>query len=367
MSDQPDNAVAARGVTGTASPYVMGMRICLAMVMGVWLPGLAAAWAADPGTPGGTARPAVADTVRVEPAGIMQVGALQPTGTPARLTFTLVNDGPAPVTIRQVRAGCSCSVVSGYAREPVPVGGRGVVMLELDLRKLPDGRFERGATVVFAPPQAPVTLRFAGEVRRPFIVAPRREQYLGILRSRAVPWRAEFGLEARKIGGVLAQPGAPMIAAPGVTARLVPAGKAGFYRLEVTGTPPLPLGPFSVEVRLPVAAPAGLMAERVTVRGRVGPELFALPPVLNLPAGSAVPVTRPVELAFRDTAEQDVKMEELQFKTPPGVHAAARPAARGAVVDLTFSPTALKTPALGQVEVSTPRSAPLILRYVIGS
>lgn len=335
------------------------------MVMGALLPGLTAAWAGSPGASGGAVKSSVADTVRVEPAGIRQVGALQPAGTPNRLTFTLVNDGPGAVTIQQVRAGCSCSAVSGYAREPVPAGGRTTVVIELDAGKLPDGRFERGATVVFAPPQVPVTLRFAGEVRRPFAVAPRHEQYLGILRSRDVPWRAVFDLEARPIGGVPAQPGVPVTAAGGVTARLLPAGKAGLYRLEVTGAPPLPLGPFNVEVRLPVAVPAGLPEERLTVRGRVGPELFGQPPVLTLPAGVAAAMTRPVALSFRDTAEQDVKVDELQFKTPPGVQAAARPAEHGVTVELTFSPAALKTPALGQIEVATPRSAPLILRYVI--
>jgi hypothetical protein len=345
----------------------MGMRISVAILMGLVLPGLAVVVrAGGPGAPDVAAKSAVADTVRVEPAGILQMGVLQPTGTPNRLTFTLVNDGPAPITIQQVRAGCSCSAVAGYAREPVPAGGRTTVVIELDAGKLPDGRFERGATVVFAPPQAPVTLRFAGEVRRPFAVAPRHDQYVGILRSRDVPWRAEFEIEARPIGGVPAQPGVPVTTAPGVTARLLPAGKAGLYRLEVTGAPPLPLGPFNVEVRLPVAVPAGLPEERLTVRGRVGPELFGLPPVLTLPTGSAAPVTRPVELSFRDTAEQDVTVEELRFTTPPGVQAVVRPAEHGAIVDLTFSPAALKTPALGQIEVATPRSAPLILRYVAG-
>ena len=337
------------------------------MFMGVLLPGLAVAVrAGGPGAPGGTAKPAVTATVRVEPAGILQLGTLQPASAPRRLTFTLLNDGPGMVTIRQVRAGCSCSAVSGYAREPVPAGGRTVVTLELDAGKLQDGRFERGATVVFAPPGAPVTLRFAGEVWRPFAVAPRRDLYLGMLRSRETPWRAVFDLEARPVNGVLARPGTPVTAGPGVTARLLPSGRDGLYRLEVTGTPPLPLGPFLAEVRLPLAAPAGLMEERVTVRGRIGPELFGLPPVLTLPAGSAVAVTRPVAVSFRDTAEQDVKVEELRFTTPPGVRATARPAEHGAIVDLTFSPAVLQTPALGQVEVATPRSAPLILRYVAG-
>ncbi len=345
----------------------MGMRSYVTRLMGVWLPGLAVtAWAGGPGVPGVAVKTAVADTVRVEPAGIRQLGVLQPTGTPSRLTFTLVNDGPIPVTIQQVRAGCSCSAVVGYARASVSAGGRTTVVIELEAGKLPDGRFERGATVVFAPPQIPVTLRFAGEVRRPFAVMPRRDQYLGLLRSRDGPWRAEFELEARQIGGVSAQPGVPVTTTLGVMVCLLPTGQAGLYRLAVTGTPPLPLGPFQVEVRVPVAVPSGLPEERLTVRGRVGPELFGQPAVLTLSAGSAVAVMRPVALSFRDTAEQDVKVEELRFTLPPGVQATARPAERGAIVELIFSPAALKLPALGQVEVATARSAPLILRYMVG-
>ncbi|MFA5203711.1 MAG: DUF1573 domain-containing protein [Lentisphaeria bacterium] len=329
------------------------------------LPGLAPAWAAGPGSPLPAAEPATVAMMELEPAGTLELGPLPP-AVVRRMSFTVVNRGRVATRIKQVRTGCSCTAVADYEQGPIPAGGRTVLHLDLNSGKLPDGKFERSALVLFAPPAAPLTLRFAGEVRRPFAVVPAREQHLGMLRSRTAPWVARFELEARRVDGTRARPGVPECRTPGVTARLLPGDRENRWCLEVTGAAPLPLGPFETAVRLPVTAPPGLADELFTVRGRVGPELFAQPAILKLPAGVPAPVTRTVELSFRDTAEQDVKVDELQFKTPAGVQAAARPAAAGVVVDLTFSPAALKTPALGQLEVATPRSAPLILRYVVG-
>ena len=88
---------------------------------------------------------------------------------PASVTFTVKNDGIAPLLITAARSSCGCTVAE-YTKEPIKPGESGIVKATYNSARV--GGFTKTVTVVFDGIDVGETLTIKGEVEAPPAPAP---------------------------------------------------------------------------------------------------------------------------------------------------------------------------------------------------
>lgn len=80
---------------------------------------------------------------------------------PATCVFEFTNTGNQPVTITNVKPGCSCTVTD-YTKEPIAPGAKGMVKIIYSAYSV--GRFHKTAVVYTEPGKEVTILNISGEV-----------------------------------------------------------------------------------------------------------------------------------------------------------------------------------------------------------
>jgi len=88
---------------------------------------------------------------------------------PASVTFTVKNNGTAPLIITAARSSCGCTVAE-YTKEPVKPGESGIVKATYNSARA--GAFNKTVTVTFDGIAQPEVLTIKGEVLAPPAAAP---------------------------------------------------------------------------------------------------------------------------------------------------------------------------------------------------
>lgn len=171
-----------------------------------------------------------------------------PQGAPVEHAFALRNDGGAPLTLIDLRAGCDCTATLEGGRD-LPPGGQATVRLRCDTSSAP-GPQRRTVTVTSNDPeQRALILEITGTVALVAAADPPRV-YLGPVApgsaaARTVALRAgSDGLRFVSVAG----------GAPHLRARLADADGGRALVLDVTAE--APPGPFQTVVRVLTTSPA---------------------------------------------------------------------------------------------------------------
>ena len=194
-------------------------------------------------------------------------------GATVAYTYTLRNDGDAPLRIEHLKSSCGCTVAVASERD-VPPKQVGRVTVTLDTARI-TGRTTKVATVYTNDPDAPaVGLALTGQVLADLVVSP-TPLYLGRVR------RGE-----RVEHEVLIAPGRPGVdyavtavehSNPAVHARIEPRSDGPGQRIVVTLDDALPLGRLSEQLVLRTTSPREPTLT-LPVLGSVEGDVVLLPP-----------------------------------------------------------------------------------------
>jgi hypothetical protein len=301
--------------------------------------------------------------VQVIPGEAVKLGELR-TDETRTVSYQVVNQGTAPVSIRKIRSGCACTVAAEYPSAPIPPGGTAVVTLRVSGDKLAEGPFERTSIVEFneAPP---ATLRFAGRSVHAVSVQPSREISLPPIAGPEQSWCQVVTVTGNFSGGQRLLLGKPEA---GANVEVAVAEEApSRYKITIRPRLPQPLGTLREEIRIPIAEPAGLMPEVVRIRGQVGPRLLALPPVIDLPAGEGGATAKLILKYAGAAGGMRVAAADLQLKLPPGVaqQSLTDLPEGGALLVLAFDASLRKSGGQGLLEAATAAAAPVRIPYYV--
>ncbi len=302
--------------------------------------------------------PCLAD-VQVIPGEAVQMGELRSDDTRA-VQYQLVNHGAAPVTVRKVRSGCSCTVAADYSAAPIPPGGAILITLRISGDKLDEGPFDRVAVVEFNG-AAPATLRFAGRCVHAVSVQPSRNISLPPVAGADQPWCQVLTITGNLPAGKRLVLGAPKAGAKLEVALVEEAPSR--YRATIRPKLPMALGPLREEISFPVAEPAGMPAAVVLLKGQIGPRLLALPPVLDIPAGEGAASCRLI-LKYAGTGKK-LQASDLTLQLPPGMtrRSLTDLPEGGVLAVLELDPALRAAGKQGQIEAATAASAPVRVPY----
>ena len=84
-----------------------------------------------------------------------------PQGKPVPVTFTVTNNGTAPLIITKARSSCGCTVAE-FTKEPIKPNGTGIVKATYNAAK--PGSFSKSVTVTFDGVPSSEVLRIKGIV-----------------------------------------------------------------------------------------------------------------------------------------------------------------------------------------------------------
>jgi hypothetical protein len=299
--------------------------------------------------------------VQVIPGEAVPMGDLRSDETRA-VQYQVVNHGNSPITIRKVRSGCSCTVAADYSAAPIPPGGAVMVTLRISGDKLDEGPFERVSILEFNE-AAPVTLRFAGRSVHAVSVQPSRNVSLPPITGPDQAWCQVLTITGNLPGGKRLVLGTP-VAGPKLELTLAEEAPSR-YRLTIRPKLPQPLGALREEIKLPVTEPAGTPPAVVLLKGQVGPRLLALPPVLDVPAGSGAATCRLI-LKYAGAGKK-LAAADLTLQLPPGVTRQSMTdlPEGGALLVLSFDSSLRTAGKQGQVEIAAAASAPVRVPYYI--
>jgi len=299
--------------------------------------------------------------VTLMPAGVFDLGQLRERET-REVPFELRNTGGAPLEIRSVRAGCSCTAIAEFPAAPIPPSGTGKVILKIFGRGLPEGEFERAAFVEFER-LAPATLRFKGVMVRDIRVTPGRDISLGAFPSVDEAWRRRIVVAGNFADGRELELGTPVTLGK-VNIQM---SRTDQSRYELVVTPRLPMTPgaFREEIRIPVLEPAGQAPEVIRLRAEIGLQLLVAPAMLDILPGD-VPFQRDLRVSFCFPEGEKLTAPELIVILPAEVTAVTADTGDGRVtVKLTFSPNARAKGRRGVIELRTPRSGAFRVPYYV--
>lgn len=84
-------------------------------------------------------------------------------GDSAIYGFTFKNTGKADLLLTDVKAGCGCTVIQGWPKEPIKKGKSGTIKVKYNNVTVP-GKFNKVVTVTSNANNSPVTLTIQGNV-----------------------------------------------------------------------------------------------------------------------------------------------------------------------------------------------------------
>ena len=275
-----------------------------------------------------------------------------------KIKFELTNSNTMTVKVLRVRAGCSCTKVTDFPKDPILPGGKVTVTLEVLGDKLPRGEFKRTAMVEFEGlTPSTVPLKYTGAKTQPIMITPRPSVKLGKLADLAATWTRTFEIIGNLDDGETLTLGVPVCFAP-LKAELKVL-KPSHYQLTVTQTGTRHWGAFTDRVYVPVTIPVRHSPILLIFSGSVGEHLVARPVLFWFPltmAGKTAPdVRRTVKISQGAKAVRVVKAEEVKAKLPLGIKlAGVTQEGPCAVVELEFAPEFFATERRERLSFSTP-------------
>jgi hypothetical protein len=224
-------------------------------------------------------------------------------------TFKLTNPGGAPLAIKNVSAGCGCTVIKDYSKSVAP--GSTWELPATFNTKGQSGRVTKTITVYFADAKyEPIRFAFTGEVRVRYKAEPLASFQFGRIKGQAVETRAvtitnqlDTPLELRNA----------RVSSETFFVNLREIEKGKQYEVAVATVPPLKEGALAGKVFIDTN-----MKDQPQIELPIG---GFIPPRLGLtPSSLSVPTSRPSEsrniVTFRNDGETLVHVKEVRASNP---------------------------------------------------
>ncbi len=249
--------------------------------------------------------------------------------------YRVRNAGKGILRILKVRKTCGCASATASRTELQP--GEESAIKVVILPSSIFGPFSKNTYVETDDPKNRfVRLTVAGDAVPLVRVLPKAHVHAGRLKE-GQEWSHSFSLEPTEGGVELADPRTK--ASCPAEAKLHPSGGAkGAWRLDVKVAPDGP-GDFRCDVSVPVIAPSNHPPVKVSVSGRSGAELAAVPGIAYLSV-SEEPQARNIRFHVMGQRSRALKPEELAMSKAEGVSLDAKQDRNGRwlLVRATFSP-----------------------------
>lgn len=251
--------------------------------------------------------------------------------------FQVRNAGAGMLKILNVRKTCGCASASSDKSELEP--GESARIETTILPHAISGPFSKNVFVESTDPgNRFLRLTVSGNAIPLVEVTPSAEVYAGRIPTNK-PWRQTFNLAktnpAIRLGAITASGNFPLEASMETTDGV----SSNHYRVDVALLPAAESGDFKGTIVIPVLFPSNQPPIAITVSGRIGAELNALPGILNIPLSEA-PVQR--QFTLRLLGQRSRVLEPKSLKCPQLEGAEFKvvqaPDGHGLEVVATFSP-----------------------------
>lgn len=236
-------------------------------------------------------------------------------GEEAATEVTLKNEGSGPLTIKNVRSSCGCTVAKPaegtWNGKVIPPGGTEVMKLSYNTRKAAR-KVAQTITIETDDPANPrFALKVSGEVKQAFDVKPQERIVFASVE------RDTVATETVELTNNMEQPiqlkvkNAEASRAFDVKLEEVEAGKT--YRLSVTTRPPLNVGPNSATIILETGLPQNPEIS-IPVSAYIAPRVSVSPPKLFVSPKVAAPFSRVIRVTHR--ADNPIQIKEIKSSHP---------------------------------------------------
>ncbi len=200
-------------------------------------------------------------------------------------TFVIQNIGDTTLEITQVRPACGCTLAN-ISEKMIPPGGQSEITARLSLAGR-NGPQSKPITILSSDPQNPeYRVTMAGTVSSAIMVSPDRLMFGQIGQGQTMELTADITAAAERFTVIGVESSIPDLV---VTTETVE--ETRHYRIKATLTGPATPGPLSAALQIKTDN-AGRPAITIPVIANVVGELIYAPAVMEIPAGSAQPLTR---------------------------------------------------------------------------
>lgn len=237
--------------------------------------------------------------------------------------YTLKNTGDDLLTIIKVRKTCGCAKAEASRKELNP-GETSIVEVTILANSIFNAYNKKTYIESSDPRKRFLSLTVKGNAIPLVDILPKSHVNAGRL-SLNETWKHSFDLKARFEGVRL---GEPVIESTyPVTTQFVPVpGSNAHYRLDAELLPATKPGPWTCKIRVPVLSPANQKAPEITIAGKIGSELLAIPSVIRLQK-SPEPVARRFRLKLLSPGADRLDPKLIEWPEFGGVAFWAEPAA----------------------------------------
>jgi len=230
--------------------------------------------------------------------------------------FQVRNAGTGALKILNVRKTCGCASASSDKPELKP--GEVARIETIILPHAISGPFSKNVFVENSDPDNRfLRLTVSGNAIPLVEITPSGDVYAGRIPTNK-PWSQTFNLTktdpAIKLGSITTNGNYPMEAHMEST----DGGASNHYRVDVTLLPTAESGDFKGTVGMPVLFPSNQPPISITVSGRIGAELNALPGILNIPLSEA-PIQRHFTLRLLGQRSRTLEPNSLKCPQQDGV------------------------------------------------
>ena len=251
--------------------------------------------------------------------------------------FQVRNTGTGMLKILNVRKTCGCASASSDKSELKP--GETARIETIILPHAISGPFSKNVFVENSDPDNRfLRLTVSGNAIPLVEITPSGEVYVGRIPTNKT-WSQTFNLTksnpAIRLGAITTSGNYPMEA----SIKSTDGAASNHYRVDVTLLPTAESGDFKGSVGIPVLFPSNQPPIAITVSGRIGAELNAIPGILNIPL-SDNPVQRQFALRLLGQRSRVLDPKSLKCPQQDGVEFKLEQAAdgHGLEVAATFSP-----------------------------
>lgn len=203
-------------------------------------------------------------------------------------SFTLINEGEAPLLIGRIRSGCGC-MITRLGKDALAPGEAAVLTARLNLKNRSGKQFHRIMVESNDPDEPRFTLAVIGEAIASLEVIPDRIYWGNLYVSAAAEKSCEIRFHERDESYI----NSAVTPNKSFAVELTTLKPRRNYKLVIRTVPPLQPGRFETPVRLETDHPRYKTIE-VPLIGRVVEDVYAIPDEIYLDSKDGGPVTRAV-------------------------------------------------------------------------